>query len=247
MHIVITGNSSGIGKMITDRLESQGHTVIGLNRSGKLPCDVTDYSQTEDCARYVLDTYNNIDSLITCAGTQGEMGKIQKTDPDKWSETIRVNLDGTYNAIRAFYPLMDLARRPKILCFAGGGAANGRPFFSAYASAKAAVVRLVETFSMEEPDADINVIAPGAIKTNIVNTALANGPSVIGQDEYNKVLKQSRVGDDPTPMLELVDWLLSEKSDKITGRFISAKWDDWKNFKSSELSGDIYRLRRTIL
>jgi NAD(P)-dependent dehydrogenase (short-subunit alcohol dehydrogenase family) len=174
------------------------------------------------------------------------MGKVQKTDPDGWSETIRVNLDGTYNSIRAFYPLMDLARRPKILCFAGGGAANGRPFFSAYASAKAAVVRLVETFSMEETDVDINAIAPGAIKTNIINKALEIGAGVIGEDEYNKVLKQSQGGDDPTPMLELVDWLLSEKSDGITGRFISAKWDDWKNFKSSELSSDIYRLRRSV-
>jgi NAD(P)-dependent dehydrogenase (short-subunit alcohol dehydrogenase family) len=247
MRIVITGNSSGIGKMITERLESQGHTVVGLNRTGKLPCDVTDYTQVEDCARYVLDTYSNIDGLITCAGTQGEMGKISKTEPDGWSETIRVNLDGTYNSIRAFYPLMDLARRPKILCFAGGGAANGRPFFSAYASAKAGVVRLVETFSMEETGADINVIAPGAIKTNIINKALQLGPLVIGQEEYNKVTKQNEGGDDPTYMLELVDWLLSEKSDGVSGRFISAKWDDWKNFKSSELSGDIYRLRRTIL
>jgi len=246
MRIVITGNSSGIGKMITERLESQGHTVIGLNRSGKLSCDVTDYEQVEDCARYVLDAYSNIDGLITCAGTQGEMGKISKTDPGGWSETIRVNLDGTYNSIRAFYPLMDLARRPKILCFAGGGAANGRPYFSAYASAKAGVVRLVETFSMEETDADINAIAPGAIKTNIINKALELGANVIGQEEYNKVIKQNEGGDDPTHMLELIDWLLSEKSDGVSGRFISAKWDDWNNFNSGNLNNDIYRLRRSV-
>jgi 3-oxoacyl-[acyl-carrier protein] reductase len=73
------------------------------------------------------------------------------------------------------------------------------------------------------------------------------GPQVIGQEEYNKVTKQNEGGDDPTYMLDLVDWLLSEKSDGVSGRFISAKWDDWKNFKSSELSSDIYRLRRTIL
>jgi 3-oxoacyl-[acyl-carrier protein] reductase len=155
-------------------------------------------------------------------------------------------LDGTYNSIRAFYPLMDLARRPKILCFAGGGAANGRPYFSAYASAKAGVVRLVETFSMEETDADINAIAPGAIKTNIINKALELGANVIGQDEYNKVIKQNEGGDDPTHMLELIDWLLSEKSDGVSGRFISAKWDDWNNFNSGNLNNDIYRLRRSV-
>ena len=73
------------------------------------------------------------------------------------------------------------------------------------------------------------------------------GASVIGEEEYNKVIKQNQSGDDPTPMLELVDWLLSEKSDGVSGRFISAKWDDWKTFKSNELSTEIYRLRRTIL
>jgi NAD(P)-dependent dehydrogenase (short-subunit alcohol dehydrogenase family) len=246
MNIVITGNSSGIGRMLTERLENQGHTVIGINRSGLLKCDVTDYDQVSECARYVLDAYNSIDGLITCAGTQGEIGKMSKSSSKEWSQTIRVNLDGTYNAIRAFYPIMDMSRRPKIICFAGGGAANGRPFFSAYASAKAGVVRLVESFAMEETGADINAIAPGAIKTNIIKKALELGPEVIGQDEYNKVIKQRDGGDDPTPMLELVDWLLSEKSDGVTGRFISAKWDDWKTFKEKRIGSDDYKLRRIV-
>jgi 3-oxoacyl-[acyl-carrier protein] reductase len=99
---------------------------------------------------------------------------------------------------------------------------------------------------MEETDADINAIAPGAIKTNIINKALELGANVIGQDEYNKVIKQNEGGDDPTHMLELVDWLLSEKSDGVSGRFISAKWDDWKNFNAGNLDNDIYRLRRSV-
>ena len=247
MNIVITGDSSGIGKMLRDRLESQGHIVYGLSRRSTMHCDVSKWEDVEAWSRYLLDSEVYVDALITCAGTQGEMGKIINTNPEKWSETVRVNLDGTYNAIRGIYPLMQGARRPKIVCFAGGGAANGRPYFSAYASAKTAVVRLVETVAMEESGSlDINAVAPGAIKTDIINGPIAAGPEKIGEAEYQKAVKQSEGGDSPTPMFELVDWLLSSKSDGITGNYISAKWDSWEYIPSGNTT-DLYKLRRNAI
>jgi 3-oxoacyl-[acyl-carrier protein] reductase len=247
MNIVITGNSAGIGKMLTDRLANNGHVVYGLSRSSEYKCDVTNYEQVEDWARYFLDAEINIDAVVTCAGTQGEIGKTSKTDVEAWAETISVNLNGTYNAIRAFYPIMDKARRPKIICLAGGGSANGRAYFSAYAAAKTAVVRLVESMSLEEQNLDINAVAPGAIKTNIIDGPLKAGPSVIGESEYNKALKQSIQGDDPSRMLNLIEWLLSEKSDGISGRFISAMWDDWEKLDKATMPAELYKLRRNLI
>lgn len=245
MRIAITGNTSGIGRMLEERLSAQGHTIIGLSRSGKLTCDVSDYDSISECARYILDAFDGLDAVIACAGTQGEVGKLMNTDPKEWEKTVKTNLMGTYNTIHALYPLMDLSRRPKIVCFAGGGAAHGRPFFSAYASAKAATVRLVETFALEQPELDINIIAPGAIKTNIANEAIKKGPEVIGNVEYEKALKQIDGGDDPEPMLQLVEWLISPKSDGVSGRYISAKWDDWKNAITPTTVENLYKLRRT--
>lgn len=245
MNIVITGNSAGIGKMLTDRLSEQGHTVYGLSRSSEYKCDVSKYDQVEDWARYFLDSDINIDALITCAGTQGEMGKIAKTNANAWTETVAINLIGTYNTIRAFYPIMDRARRAKIVCLAGGGSANGRAYFSAYAAAKTGVVRLVESMALEENGLDINAVAPGAIKTNIIDGPLKAGPKVIGEAEYNKALKQSQQGDDPEHVLSLIEWLISEKSDGVSGRFISAIWDDWKNM-TSNCPENLYKLRRTV-
>lgn len=230
--------------MLSDRFSKSGHIIYGLSRSSQYACDVSDWEHVSDWARYFLDCDIHFDAIITCAGTQGELGKIVKTDPEKWSETVRINLDGTYNVIKAFYPLMDRSRRPKIVCLAGGGAGNGRAYFSAYAVAKTAMVRLVETMALEEPNLDINSVAPGAIKTSIIDGPLRVGPSVIGDEEYNKALKQSEKGDDPEPALSLIEWLISEKSDGISGKFISAKWDDWKNF--NKLSSEIYTLRRVV-
>lgn len=246
MNILITGNSAGIGKMLTDRLTINGHTVIGLSRSSEYKCDVSNYEQVEGWSRYFLDAEIDIDAIINCAGTQGELGRIEKTDPKAWIDTVNTNLIGTYNVIRAFYPTMRRLKRQKIVCLAGGGAANGRAYFSAYATAKTGVVRLVESMALEEPSLDINAVAPGAIKTNIIDGPLKVGPSVIGEVEYNKALKQSQQGDDPEPALSLIEWLISDKSDGVSGRFISAIWDDWRNINSTNISSDKFKLRRVL-
>lgn len=242
MNILVTGHSSGIGEMLTKRLEAQGHTVFGLSRSAGYKCDVSNWEDVDGWARYLLDADVYLDGIVTCAGTQGELGKLTETDPQKWTDTIRINLEGTYNTIRAFYPLMDQTKRKKIVCLAGGGSGNGRAFFSAYAVAKTGVVRMVETIALEDSTLDINAVAPGAIKTKIIDGPLLAGPSVIGQEEYEKALKQNSSGDDPEPALSLIEWLLSNESDGISGKFISARWDNWSDFK--DLSKEIYTLRR---
>jgi hypothetical protein len=60
-------------------------------------------------------------------------------------------------------------------------------------------------------------------------------------------LKQSIQGDDPERMLNLIEWLLSEKSDGISGRFISAIWDDWEKLDKATMSAELYKLRRNVL
>lgn len=242
MNILITGHSSGIGEMLTHRLQAQGHTVYGLSRSSGYKCDVSNWEDIEGWSNYLLDTDVYLDGIVTCAGTQGELGRISDTDPAKWAETVRINLEGTYNTIRAFYPLMNQTKRKKIVCLAGGGSANGRAYFSAYAVAKTGVVRMVETMALEEPTLDINAVAPGAIKTKIIDGPLLAGPNVIGKDEYDKALRQNDGGDDPEAALSLIEWLLSNESDGISGKFISARWDNWRNFK--DLPKEMYTLRR---
>jgi hypothetical protein len=80
------------------------------------------------------------------------------------------------------------------------------------------------------------------IKTKIIDGPLLAGPSIIGREEYEKALKQNDGGDDPEAALSLIEWLLSKESDGLSGKFISARWDNWGDFK--DLSKEIYTLRR---
>ena len=121
--------------------------------------------------------------LICCAGIQEPIGPAMEIDPLAWRKNLAVNLDGTFFAIRAFYPLLKKSSaRAKMICFSGGGSTGPRPNFAAYGVAKTGVVRLVEMLAAEwqgNPP-DINAIAPGAIFTKMTEEVLARGEKLAG-------------------------------------------------------------------
>ena len=264
MNLVLTGSSTGIGRALAERLIAQGHRVWGLARSLQADfvvrhpgsfqasrCDVGNWLQIANAADEVAAAWGQIDGLITCAGVQGEIGRTLAADPANWDATIRANLDGTFHSLRAFAPLLAKApRRAKVVCFSGGGAAKGRAQFSAYAAAKAGIVRLVETIAEEERGRplDINAVAPGAINTRLTEEILKLGPDVVGAAEFAAAQKQKASGGAPLDrVFGLVEWLLSPASDGISGRLLSAQWDDWAGLAAQRdalAKSDLYTLRR---
>lgn len=257
MKIVITGSSSGIGRFLADSLAEHGHETCRLARSPQdgfsFPCDVSDWSAIEGCAEKISAVWPSLDALICCAGTQEPIGPAMETDPQAWRKNLGVNLDGTFFAIRALYPLLKKsASRAKVICFSGGGSTGPRPNFAAYGVAKTGVVRLVETLAAEwqSQSPDINAIAPGAIFTKMTEEVLARGEKLAGRKEFETAAKMSP---DNTAKLEkvlgLVEFLLSKKSDGISGRLISAPWDPWPGLaavRDELMTSDIYTLRRII-
>lgn len=257
MKIVITGSSSGIGQFLANALASRGHEICCLARSAQagfsLQCDVSDWHAVQSCAEKVGARWTSLDALICCAGIQEPIGPAMEIDPLAWRKNLAVNLDGTFFAIRAFYPLLKKSSvRAKVICFSGGGSTSSRPNFAAYGVAKTGVVRLVEMLASEWAGSppDINAIAPGAIFTKMTEEVLARGKELAGQKEFESAAKLSR---DNAAKLEkvlgLVETLLSSQSDGISGKLISAPWDPWLNLSALReqlMTSDIYTLRRIL-
>jgi NAD(P)-dependent dehydrogenase (short-subunit alcohol dehydrogenase family) len=266
MNVVVTGSSTGIGRALVQRLLGENHNVWGLARSDQSAfvasqngsfnstrCDVSDWGQVEAAAKQIAEKWAHMDGLVCCAGAHGEVGPAVRADPSRWSATVRSNLDGTFNAIRACHAMLVRApRRAKVICFAGGGATKARSNFSAYGVAKTGIVRLVETIAEEELQAplDINAVAPGAIATRLTDEIIALGPDIAGQAEFDSAVKQRAGGGASLEhALDLVEWLLSPKSDGITGKLLSAPWDPWQGLADHAgnlARSDVYTLRRII-
>src|SRR5262249_47344030 len=140
----------------------------------------------------------------------------------------------------------------KIVQLSGGGATTPMPRLSAYAAAKAAVVRFAETLAHELVPyrIDVNCIAPGVLNTRMLDEILAAGPDVVGQDFYDRSKTQKESGATPLARgVALAVSLASPASDGITGRLLSAVWDAWPDLaghKAALADSDIYTLRRIV-
>lgn len=245
MKILIAGASSGIGRFLAERLLEAGHEVWGFARStgGALThehfrafaCDVAEWDQVDQLAGTIAAETKRLDAIIICAALQGPIGPAMTLDPKTWSAAVRVNLDGTFHVLRAFAALLrtEGAGRAKVLCFSGGGASKPRANFSAYAASKTGVVRLVETLAEEwrKEAIDINAIAPGTVPSRMTEEIMRTGPDAAGEAEIAAARATLEAGRNSFERVGLlVDFLLSPKSDGITGKLISAAWDPWEQF-----------------
>jgi NAD(P)-dependent dehydrogenase (short-subunit alcohol dehydrogenase family) len=269
---VITGANQGLGRAIAEHFVRAGASVLVtargaelLNRTAAelvplatLPdqqvlARVADVSRESDCNATAVQAIAELPgpcALVNNAGVYGPFGLIEDNDWAEWVKAIEINLFGTILMCRAFLPHMRAARYGKIINLSGGGATAPLPRVSSYAASKAAVVRFTETLAEETRGAgiDVNAIAPGALNTRLMDDLLAAGPEKVGQSFFEKMTKTRDSGGTPLDKgAELTVFLASAASDGITGRLLSAVWDDWANLpgKKDELAGgDIYTLRR---
>lgn len=268
---IITGAGGGIGSTIAKTLTKEGCNIIlvdylktSLDRISKelekyncefltITANACNKKEVDNAVNTVLKKFSEIDILVNTAGIQGPIGPFINNEADKWMETIDVNLNGTMLFIKAVLPVMLQQGRGKIINFSGGGAFNPRPNFSAYAVSKAAVVRLTEILAEElkQYNIQVNAISPGAVNTKMLEQVLEAGPGAAGEEFYEKAKKQKEEGgDSPQLAADLVLFLSSEKSYNLSGKTISAKWDNWgewdKEKISKIMSSDLYTLRRVV-
>jgi NAD(P)-dependent dehydrogenase (short-subunit alcohol dehydrogenase family) len=196
-----------------------------------------------------MESSGAIDILVNAAGVQGPIGPLWENDFSGWLEIVRTHLLGTFLFCRAVLPSMIARRRGKIVNFSGGGAATPRPRFTAYASTKAAVVRLTETLAEEVKahNIQVNAIAPGAVYTRLTEAVITAGDAAGPEGLAEALHTRDTGGTPPERAAELVAFLASPESGGLTGRLISALWDDWpamvKQFPELAAVGG-YALRR---
>ncbi len=187
-------------------------------------------------------------TLINAAGVQSPIGVFEQLDPEDWNRNISINLFGTVNMIRGALPFFKSAEGGKIINFSGGGATSSRPNFSAYAVSKTAVVRLTEILDEELRGykIDVNAVAPGAINTGMLDEIIEADAQA--GDEHEKARKLKSEGGDPVDkIVDLCRFLISSESDGVTGKLLSAIWDDYKDakfMKRLKTDSDFCTLRR---
>jgi NAD(P)-dependent dehydrogenase (short-subunit alcohol dehydrogenase family) len=270
---IVTGASQGLGKEIARHYLRAGASVAIGARDGAMlretareleteaqpgrrvfaqTCDVSSEQAVAEFCAIASEELGDIHILVANAGIYGPMGPTEAVPFDEWARAVSINLYGVLLPCRAIIPRFKERGSGKIVVISGGGATNPMPNISAYAASKAAVVRLVECLALElEPfGVQVNAIAPGALKTRMMEEVLAAGPEKVGPKFFAQNEKWAEEGATSLDLgASLAVHLGSEESGRVTGRLLSARWDPWQSLaeRESELAAsDIYCLRRIV-
>ena len=262
--ILLTGASQGIGRKIAFELASKGARLVLIARRKKkldilkkelpkknlehitISLDVSNSEEVKLAFIELKSKLFSLDGIINCAGFFGPIGKLEEVDPSLFLDGIKVNLLGSYNICYYGLSFVKKKKRGKIINFSGGGATNTFPNYSAYACSKIALVKLTENLAAEYDQMDINIIAPGFIKTPLADQTLDAGVKA-GSFYYDTIDMLRTGGANIEFTLELVNFLLSNDSNGISGKLISAPWDKWKEelfIKKLKRDKDFCSLRR---
>jgi NAD(P)-dependent dehydrogenase (short-subunit alcohol dehydrogenase family) len=245
---LVTGASRGLGAAIARRFAAGGAKLILADRGRGF--DLADPVQVDRLVD-VCVADGGVEIVVNNAAIQGPIGPFAEADFAAWQRVFQVNFFAPARICQRLIEPMRRRGRGKIINLSGGGATSPRPDFTAYGASKCALARFTETLAQElaGTGVDVNSLAPGAMNTRMLEEVLAAGPNAASR-EYDKARKQEQSGGaSPEQAAELAAFLASPASDGITGRLISAVWDDWRNLpgRREELAPtDIYTLRRIV-
>lgn len=222
---LVTGCSRGIGLGVTKMLLSEGWSVVGVSRTfpeAMLQTDMERFAWVKADVgngrlRWVLSDYlgdQTLDAVVHCAAVQGPTGPLETSDTKAWIDAINVNLTGTYRVLRATLPHLHKSVDGRALLFSGGGAFNPRPDYTAYAASKAGVVAIMESLADElrHSTVTVNAVAPGYVPSGM--------PGQWAAGKRDEALENA---------VACVRHLLSPATRGLSGKTVSAAFDDWRS------------------
>ena len=232
---IVTGASSGIGKVIAERFADDGVDVVvcsrdidnvepvaaGIEESERpgeaLPveCDVTDRDAVEALVEATVEEFGGLDVLVNNAGASF-MANFDDISPNGWETIVDINLTGTYHCTHAAAEhLKDGGGTVVNLASVAGE--KGAPYMSHYAAAKAGVVNLTKTLSHEWADEGVrvNCISPGFVATPGVESQMG-----VSADEIDRSEVERRIGMSEE-IADVAQFLASPASSYVVGETIT--------------------------
>jgi NAD(P)-dependent dehydrogenase (short-subunit alcohol dehydrogenase family) len=223
--VIVTGAGGNLGAVTLGGLARRGVHIVaadrrddGLQRSLAVVDDPTrhlavagiDLTEESDCATLVgraMERFGRLDGLATTVGGFAA-APLAQTDAELLLQMMRINAVTTLNIMRAVLPPMRAAGAGSVVVVGAASALQASAGIAAYAAAKSAALRIVESFADElRPEGvRVNAVLPGTIDTP------QNRAAMPGADHATWV--------SPGQIADVIAFLLSDRATGITGALI---------------------------
>lgn len=196
---LVTGTSSGIGKVTALQLQKDGYLVYGAARRIEkmedlksrgikiLSLDVTDDQSMISCINSITETEGRIDVLVNNAG-YGHFGTIEDSSIEVGRAQYEVNVFGLARMCQLVIPHMRKQKFGKIVNVSSIGGKITTPFGGWYQSTKYAVESLSDAMRMElkQFGIDVIIIEPGGTESEWADHATNALLKISGNGPYKK-------------------------------------------------------------
>jgi acetoacetyl-CoA reductase len=227
---VVTGGTRGIGRAISERLQSDGFTVVA-NYAGNEE-KARAFTDTTGIAAYKWDVGDHEASIAGCAQIAAEVGPIDvlvnnagitrdgtllKMTFDDWYDVMRINLGGCFNMAKATFPGMRERGWGRIVNIGSINGQAGQYGQVNYAAAKSGIHGFTKALAQEGAKfgVTVNAIAPGYIDTDMV--------AAVPEPVLEKIVARIPVGrlGNAEEIARGVSFLASENGGFVTGSTLS--------------------------
>ncbi|NOR18962.1 MAG: SDR family NAD(P)-dependent oxidoreductase [Xanthomonadales bacterium] len=178
--ILVTGASTGSGRMIAETLAAKGHFVFAGARKERdlealdaikniqsLRLDVTVQSEIDAAVKTVSESGRGLDAIINNAGV-GLMAPLIELDEADLDFIFDVNVYGPYRISKAFAPLL-IESKGRVINIGSIAGVQTRTFYGPYSMSKHALEAFTDALAIEMDrfDVKVSIIDPGGFSSNI--------------------------------------------------------------------------------
>ena len=200
--IVVTGASSGFGRLTANALARAGHTVYAAMREttgrnapqvadvlafakdnqadlNPIELDVSSQTSVDSALSKIIAAHDGLDVVVHNAGHMS-FGPAECFTPEQFAELYDSNVLSTQRVNRAVLPHMRKRRKGLLVWVSSSSSAGGTPpFLSPYFAAKAAMDSLAVQYARELArwGIETSIIVPGAFTRGTNHFAHAGHPA----------------------------------------------------------------------
>jgi NAD(P)-dependent dehydrogenase (short-subunit alcohol dehydrogenase family) len=179
---LITGPSSGLGRIMTEKLLARGDRVVATVRRAEaleglrqahgeslrvVTLDLTDTAALRREAEAAFEAFHRIDVVVSNAG-YGLFGAAEEVTDEQIDRQVATNLLASIQLIRACLPRLRAQGGGRILQLSSEGGQIAYPNFSLYHATKWGIEGFIEATAQEVAPFNIDfvIIEPGPTGTN---------------------------------------------------------------------------------
>jgi NAD(P)-dependent dehydrogenase (short-subunit alcohol dehydrogenase family) len=252
---VVTGAARGLGAGISNRLATEGATVICVDKeppeassesinatlsrkvASALQLDVTAHDAVESAFRDIATKHGSIDIMVNNAGVAHPVANLLDTADGVVEAVFAVNVFGLLACSRAAARVMiSRGRGGHIINTASQAGKSAWPGWGVYSASKACVISLTQCLALELAPYKImvNAICPGTMMTDMTRTGFSAGLQQ-GQSldealaEKATSIPLGRLGT-PDDIGAMVAWLASPDASFTTGAAINLTGGEMVSF-----------------